>query len=101
MVENSEDKFFRGYILVRLSKIGVEWNLANRVMSYKPVEGKWKVTYSTPVFGPWDVIIEISFKKLEDLDEVVTKMREDEEIRGSIEETTTLVSSKPNYPAIP
>ncbi len=98
MVENTEDKFFRGYILVRLSKIGVEWKIANRVMTYKPVEGKWKVTYSTPVFGPWDVIIEISFKKLEDLDEVVTKMREDEEIRGSIEETTTLVSSKPNYP---
>ena len=98
MSENTENKFFRGYILVRLSKIGVEWQMANRVMTYKSDNDEWKVTYTTPVYGPWDIIIEISFKKLEHLDEVVTKMREDEVIRGSIEETTTLVSSKPNYP---
>jgi len=56
------------------------------------------VTYATPVYGGWDLIIECAFTKLQDLDKIVTFCRVDSELSQWIEETTTLVSSKPNYP---
>ena len=90
------NKCYRGYILARLSRIGTEWQITDKMMTLKG--DSWKVTYCTPIYGSWDLIVEVSFEKLEDLDVVVTRMRSDVEIRENIEETTTLVSSKPNYP---
>jgi DNA-binding Lrp family transcriptional regulator len=89
-------KCYRGYVLARLSRIGTEWEITEKVMNLKA--NTWEITYATPIYGAWDLIIEVSFEKLEDLDVVVTQIRSDESIRESIEETTTLVSSKPNYP---
>jgi len=92
------DKFYRGYILVRLAKIGAEYDITEKMMKLKDPKGSWFVTFCSPIYGAWDIVIETSFKKLEDLDFIVTTLRSSEDIRDSIEETTTLVSSKPNYP---
>ena len=92
----SED-YYRGYLLIRLSKIGAEANLTDKMMALHDENGNWDVTFATPIFGAWDMIVEISFKTLEDLDTVITFLRADESIRNNIEETSTLVSSKPNY----
>lgn len=95
----SEEKYYRAYILFRLSKIGTEWQLVDKMMKMKSEDGKmWLVTYATVIYGAWDVIAEVSFKKLENLENIVTSIRTDEDIKEIIEETTTLVSSKPNYP---
>ncbi len=97
----SEEKYYRAYILFRLSKIGTEWQLVDKMMKMKSEDedGKmWLVTYVTVIYGAWDVIAEVSFKKLENLDEIVTSIRMDEDIKEIIEETTTFVSSKPNFP---
>ncbi|MFX0186485.1 MAG: hypothetical protein ACFE8A_01990 [Candidatus Hodarchaeota archaeon] len=58
----------------------------------------WMVTYSTPVYGGWDLIIECSFNKLQDLDKIVTFCRIDDELGQWIEETTTLVGTTSDYP---
>ena len=95
----SEEKYYRAYILFRLSKIGTEWQLVDKMMKMKSEYGKmWLVTYVTVIYGAWDVIAEVSFKKLENLDKIVTSIRMDESVKDIIEETTTLVSSKPNFP---
>jgi DNA-binding Lrp family transcriptional regulator len=89
--------FYRGYLLVRLAKIGTEWDISEKMMAMTDPTENWEITFACPIYGSWDLMIEVSFKKLEDLDVVVTTLRSDETIRDSIEETTTLVSSKPNY----
>jgi hypothetical protein len=93
-------KYYRGYIIFRLAKIGTEWQVVNKLMKMKSEDNgqEWKVSYATPIYGAWDLIAEVSFSKLENLDVVVTSIRMDEEVKDFIEETTTLVSSKPNYP---
>jgi hypothetical protein len=58
----------------------------------------WSVTYATPIYGGWDVIVECSFTKLSDLDKIVTFCRVDDDLSQYIEETTTLCGTKPNYP---
>jgi hypothetical protein len=58
---------------------------------------EWKITYVTPIYGGWDIVVECSFTRLQELDKIVTFIRVDEEISQWIEETTTLVSSKPDY----
>ena len=94
---SDEVDFYRGYLLVRLARIGTEWDITNKMMNLEDPEKNWEITYASPIYGPWDLIVEISFKKLEHLDTVVTKLRADDETRDYIEETSTLVSSKPNY----
>jgi DNA-binding Lrp family transcriptional regulator len=93
------DDYYRGYLLVRLAKIGTEWEISDKMMAMSDDSGEknWDVTFACPIYGAWDLMVEISFKQLENLDQVVTSLRADEEIRDNIEETTTLVSSKPNY----
>jgi len=91
--------FYRGYILVRLKTIGTEWKVVEKLSSLKSTESEenWRVTYVTPVYGGWDLIIECSFTKLQELDKIVTYLRVDDQLSQWIEETTTLVSSKPDY----
>jgi hypothetical protein len=91
------EKYYRGYVLIRLSKIGTEWEISEKMMKMKDPKGSWIITYANPVYGSWDIIIEVSFKKLDDLDFVVTSLRSDEKLRENIEETTTIVSSKANW----
>ncbi|MHA1821725.1 MAG: hypothetical protein ACTSU2_11010 [Promethearchaeota archaeon] len=94
------EKYYRGYILFRLSKIGTEWEIVEKMRKMKSPDGgkTWFVDYISPIYGAWDLICEVSFKKLENLDTVVSTIRMDEDVKDYIEETTTLVSSKPNYP---
>jgi hypothetical protein len=61
-------------------------------------EDDWEITYVTPVYGGWDLVVECSFNKKQELDKIVTYIRVDEDLSKWIEETTTLVSSKPDYP---
>ena len=92
--------YYRGYILIRLKIIGTEWKVVEKLKdlkSTKPDEN-WMVSYSTPVYGGWDLIVECSFSQLQDLDKIVTFLRVDEDLSGWIEETTTLVSTNPDYP---
>ena len=91
--------YYRGYILVRLKIIGTEWKVVEKLKGLKSTElgENWMVTYSTPVYGGWDLIIECSFSKLQDLDKIVTFCRVDNELGQWIEETTTLVSSRPDW----
>ena len=80
--------------------IGKEWKVVEKLTGLKstaPGED-WKVTYATPVYGGWDLIVECSFSQLQDLDKIVTYCRVDEELSQFIEETTTLISSKADYP---
>ncbi len=92
--------YYRGYILIRLKAIGTEWKVVNKLTGLKSntSEEKWEVTYITPVYGGWDIVVECSFNKLLELDKIVSYIRIDEELSSWIEETTTLVSTKADYP---
>lgn len=91
--------YYRGYILIRLKTIGTEWKVVEKLTDLRSTDEKedWKITYVTPVYGGWDIMVECSFTKLQELDKIVTFIRVDEDISPWIEETTTLVSSKPDY----
>jgi hypothetical protein len=91
--------YYRGYILVRLKTIGTEWKVVKKLNDLQSTEisEDWKITYVTPIYGGWDIMVECSFTKLQELDKIVTFIRVDEDISRWIEETTTLVSSKPDY----
>ena len=91
--------YYRGYVLIRLKTIGKEWEIVDKLkgLRSKDPNEDWMVTYATPVYGGWDLVVECSFTKLKELDKIVTFIRVDDELGAWIEETTTLVSSKPDY----
>ena len=91
--------YYRGYILIRLKTIGTEWKVVKKLNNLRSTDESedWKITYITPIYGGWDIVVECSFTKLHELDKIVTFIRVDDEISPWIEETTTLVSSKPDY----
>ena len=91
--------YYRGYILIRLKVIGSEWKVVAKLMALTSTDAEddWKITYATPIYGGWDVIVECSFTKLKDLDKIVTFCRIDEDLSQWIEETTTLMGSKNDY----
>jgi len=93
--------YYRGYILIRLKVIGTEWEVVKKLTNLKSsdLDEDWKITYATPVYGGWDVIVECSFSKLKDLDKIVTYCRVDNDLSQWIEETTTLMGSKNDYPS--
>ena len=92
--------YYRGYILMRMRIIGKEWDVVNKLQGLKSTEEgeDWKITYGTPVYGGWDAIIECCFSKLSDLDKIVTYCRVDKELSSWIEETTTLMGGKADFP---
>ncbi|MHA1988085.1 MAG: hypothetical protein ACW98D_15730 [Promethearchaeota archaeon] len=93
--------YYRGYILIRLRVIGTEWEVVKKLTDLKSsdLDEDWKITYATPVYGGWDVMVECSFSKLKDLDKIVTYCRVDDDLSQWIEETTTLMGSKNDYPS--
>jgi len=93
--------YYRGYILIRLKVIGTEYEVVKKLTNLKSsdLDEDWKITYATPVYGGWDVIVECSFSKLKDLDKIVTYCRVDNDLSQWIEETTTLMGSKNDYPS--
>jgi hypothetical protein len=92
--------YYRGYIFIRLKSIGTEWKVVERLKGLVSTDSgeDWKVTHVTPVYGGWDVVIECSITNIQDLEKIVTYIRIDEEISSWIEETTTLISTKPDFP---
>ena len=93
--------YYRGYILIRLRVIGTEWKVVKKLTELKSTDpdDDWKITYATPVYGGWDVMVECSFSKLKDLDKIVTYCRVDNDLSQWIEETITLMGSKNDYPS--
>ena len=91
--------YYRGYILIRLKIVGKEWKVVEKLKGLcSKEEGEdWKVTYATPVYGGWDIIVECSFSNLNELDKIVTYCRVDDELSQWIEETTTLMGSRNDY----
>ena len=88
----------RGYILVRLKIIGTQWKIVEKLKYFHPIEGQnWKITYSSPTYGGWDLIIECIFNKLEDLDEIVSFCRTDNDLKEWIDATTTLISTTKSF----
>ncbi|MFW9938526.1 MAG: hypothetical protein ACFFD5_12820 [Candidatus Thorarchaeota archaeon] len=57
----------------------------------------WKITYSAPVYGAWDLIIECIFTNLEDLEKIISFCRTDKDLSQWIEATTTLISIKKSF----
>ena len=79
--------------------IGTQWKVAEKLKSFKSSDKnqKWQITYVTPIYGGWDLLIECKFINLEDLDKIVSFCRNDPEFSQWIEATTTLISTKNNY----
>ncbi|MHA1271749.1 MAG: hypothetical protein ACTSPY_18325, partial [Candidatus Helarchaeota archaeon] len=84
--------------LIRLATVGKEWLIIDKIKELKSAKGNWKITYASPVYGAWDAIAEISFQELSDLDEIVTAFRTLETLKNVIEETTTVVCTRKDYP---
>jgi DNA-binding Lrp family transcriptional regulator len=86
---------YRAYILLRLSNVGKEWFSVDRI---KELFDRDVVTYAVPVYGAWDIIVEVSYEQLNQLDTIVTSIREDAELKAAIEETTTMVGARATFP---
>jgi DNA-binding Lrp family transcriptional regulator len=86
---------YRAYILLRLSNVGKEWQAVDRI---KDIFTRDLVTYAVPVYGAWDIMVEVSYEQLNQLDTIVTSIREDAELKAAIEETTTMVGARATFP---
>ena len=80
--------------------IGTQWKVTEKLKGLKSsnLQEDWEINYATPVYGGWDLIAECKFAKLEDLDNIVSFCRTDEELSQWIDATTTFISTKKNYP---
>lgn len=80
--------------------IGTQWKVTKKLKNLKSrdPDKNWQITYVTPIYGGWDLLVECKFNNLEDLDEIVSFCRNDSELSQWIEVTTTLISTKKNYP---
>ena len=86
--------------MIRLKIIGAQWDIVDKLKKLKPhtPNEKWQITYATPIYGGWDIVVECKFENLTDLDAIVSRCRKDKEFTEWIEATTTLISTKNNFP---
>ncbi|MFW9969379.1 MAG: hypothetical protein ACFFDF_04200 [Candidatus Odinarchaeota archaeon] len=79
--------------------IGAQWKVTEKLKSFKSnnTDENWQITYVTPVYGGWDLLIECKFNNLEELDKIVSFCRNDLELSQWIDATTTLISTNRNY----
>ena len=90
--------YYRGYILIRLKIIGTQWKIVEKLNNLQPKKGEdWRITYTSPTYGGWDLIVECLFNNLEDLDKIVSFCRTDEDLKEWIDATTTLMSTTRNF----
>ena len=91
--------YYRGYILIRLRIIDTQWNIVKKLKEFNldSTDENWKITYATPTYGGWDLLIECIFSNLEDLDKIISFCRTDYDLRKWIETTTTLISVRRNF----
>jgi len=81
-----------------LKIIGTQWKIVEKLKGLKLEKNEdWKITYASPTYGGWDLIIECVFTNLEDLDKIVSFCREDNDLREWIDATTTLISTKRSF----
>jgi hypothetical protein len=82
-----------------LKIIGTQWKVAEKLKGFKSSNENenWMITYVTPIYGGWDLLIECKFINLENLDKIISFCRNDPELSQWIEATTTLISTKNNY----
>jgi len=83
-----------------LKIIGTQWKVTEKLKDLKSSNSNedWQINYVTPVYGGWDLLVECFFNNLEDLDKIVSFCRTELELSQWIEATTTLISTKKNYP---
>jgi len=95
----SQNLYYRAYVLIRLKKIGLEEEIVNKIKDLRSTEygEDWLITYASPVYGGWDLLVSISFSKLYELDKIITNLRSEKELSTIIEETTTLIGAKQNF----
>ena len=78
--------------------IGTQWKIVEKLKVLKPDKKQdWNITYASPTYGGWDLIIECVFNNLEDLDKIVSFCRTDNDLKEWIDATTTLISTKRNF----
>ena len=78
--------------------IGTQWKIVEKLNGIKPQENEnWNITYVSPTYGGWDLIIECIFNNLQDLEKIVSFCRTDSELKEWIDATTTLISTKNSY----
>ena len=82
-----------------MKSIGTERGVVKKLNGLRSteVDEDWKITYATPIYGGWDVIVECAFSKLKDFDKIVAFCRLDKDLSNWIEEITTLMGSKDDY----
>ncbi|MHA2051728.1 MAG: hypothetical protein ACW986_19115 [Promethearchaeota archaeon] len=68
-----------------------------KTLKPKDLNEDWQITYATPIYGGWDILVECKFNNLEDLEKIVYYCRIDDELSKWIEATTTLISVRKNY----
>ena len=78
--------------------IGTQWKIVEKLNGLKPEEDQdWNITYASPTYGGWDLIIECVFNNLEDLDKIVSFCLTDNDLKEWIDATTTLISTKRSF----
>jgi DNA-binding Lrp family transcriptional regulator len=84
-----------------LKIIGTQWKVAEKLkgLKSKNLKEDWEITYATPIYGGWDLMVECKFNDLDDLEKIITFCRTNKELSEWIEATTTLISTKRNYPS--
>jgi len=82
-----------------LKIIDTQWKIVEKITKFQSAYShkNWKITYISPVYGGWDMILECVFSELEDLDTILSFCRADHELIEWIEATTTFISIKKNF----
>lgn len=83
----------KAYVLLRLNYniFSLDEEGGHRWITEK-LHSKYKVNV-TPVLGSWDAVAEVKFDRPEEVDSVVTSIRQDEELKEYIDETTTYINA--------
>ncbi|MFX1233806.1 MAG: hypothetical protein ACFFBY_04520 [Promethearchaeota archaeon] len=91
--------YYRGYILIRLKIIDTQWDIVKKLEEFnlKNKTKDWEITYVTPTYGGWDLLIECIFSSLSDLEKIISFCRLDKDLKSWIETTTTLISVRDNF----
>jgi len=85
--------------LIRLKIIDAQWDIVKKLKDFNlnQASDRWKITYTTPTYGGWDLLIECFFKSLKDLENIILFCRTDKDLREWIEATNTLISVRKNF----
>ncbi|MFX1587575.1 MAG: hypothetical protein ACFFC1_05425 [Promethearchaeota archaeon] len=87
--------------MIRLKIIDTQLDIVKKLKKFSSISSdrNWKITYATPTYGAWDILVECIFSNLEDLEQIITFCRSDEDLKQWIEATTTLISVRRNFEA--